>query len=458
MAVVNLFWDLALDSSIQSLSHTEDTPHVSWDKWVLMLAVRSDSDTFTADDGDYTVPKLDEEGRLKVATKPASITAITWNATVIGNTVIADVRRASNIVFHVRNTGTVTLAAGTFVFECSIDSTNGTDGTWFGIQAVRSNANTVETSIALSGIAASAWYASSWEASVNGYSWFRIRCTVAVTVNAIATWTIQRWSYATEPIPAAQISGTQPVSWTVTATVSNATVASVASSQWAIPWIIQDVASAAITTTTTTATITPTFGISYSVAIPVTLVSGTNPTMDVVVEESHNSGTNWESVYQFPIITTTGYYVSPPLKLNGNRVRYVQTIWGTTPSFTRSIQRLQSSHITPVYRQLIDRSIVATTLNSTTVNFLARWCSKLQILVDCGTMTTAPVLTFEGSMDGVNWFNIATNNTTYTPTASSVNSYTIGWQSPLLSNFVRVRVSTAWITATINNIYFIAVE
>ena len=40
----------------------------------------------------------------------------------------------------------------------------------------------------------------------------RIRCTVAVTASAIATWTIQRGSYATEPIPAAQISGTQPVS------------------------------------------------------------------------------------------------------------------------------------------------------------------------------------------------------------------------------------------------------
>ena len=39
--------------------------------------------------------------------------------------------------------------------------------------------------------------------------------------------------------------------------------------------------------------------------------------------------------------------------------------------------------------------------------------------------TTAPVLTFEGSMDGVSWFNIANNNTTYTPTASTVNSYAI---------------------------------
>ena len=43
----------------------------------------------------------------------------------------------------------------------------------------------------------------------------------------------------------------------------------------AIPGIITDVASAALTTTTTTATLTPTFGNSYQVNIPVTAVSGT---------------------------------------------------------------------------------------------------------------------------------------------------------------------------------------
>lgn len=137
--------------------------------------------------------------------------------TAVAGVLVCDVRRASNVVFHVKNTGSVTLAAGTFVFEASLDSTNGTDGTWFAIQAIRSNANTIETSIALSGITAGTGYAASWEASVNAYSWFRLRCTVAVTASAIASWTIQRGSYATEPIPGAQASATQPVSGTVTA-------------------------------------------------------------------------------------------------------------------------------------------------------------------------------------------------------------------------------------------------
>ena len=72
-------------------------------------------------------------------------------------------------------------------------------------------------------------------------------------------------------------------------------------------------ASAAITTTTTTATITPTTGVAYTVNIPVTVVGGTNPTLDVAIEESDDNGTNWRRVYEFPRITATGFYASQPI-------------------------------------------------------------------------------------------------------------------------------------------------
>ena len=69
--------------------------------------MRSDNDTTTANDGDYTVLKLDEQGRLKVSAKPASYPDITGDITttqpvistpVAGGTVEGDVSRASNIV------------------------------------------------------------------------------------------------------------------------------------------------------------------------------------------------------------------------------------------------------------------------------------------------------------------------------------------------------------------------
>ena len=246
-----------------------------------------------------------------------------------------------------------------------------------------------------------------------------------------------------------QSAPTTTVTWTVTATVANATM------NYVLPWQVTDVASGAITTTTTTAPIAPTIGCSYSVQIPVTAVSGTNPTMDVVVQESFDWGTNWEDVYHFPRITAIGNYTSPLLRLNWNRIRYIQTIGGTTPSFTRVINRIQSNSYAPTLRQKIDRTIVATTLNSTTWSFLMRWCSLLQIQVDCGAMTTAPVLVFEGSPDGVIWGNIALNDATYTPTANILNKYSVWWYSPILDQYIRVRVWTAGASATINAIYFI---
>ena len=96
------------------------------------------------------------------------------------------------------------MAAGAFVFEGSVDSTDGTDGTWFTVQAARSDSNTIETGRATSSLAAGAAQAYAWELSVNAIRWFRIRCSTTLTTNAIATWTIVRGSYATEPIPALQ--------------------------------------------------------------------------------------------------------------------------------------------------------------------------------------------------------------------------------------------------------------
>lgn len=227
MATVNLFGELALDSTAQSIdakigdvtASTGQTPDGAV-TGVPVLGVRHDQDTPVATDGQYSQLSLDEEGRLKTTHKINSFAITTGPVTTVGSTLIVDVRRASNIVLHVKNTGATNMTAGAFTFEASLDSTDGTNGTWFIIQAVRSNANTIETTTGTLPIAAGAGLAYSWEASVNAYQFARVRCTTAVTAGAVATWTIQRGSYATEPIPAAQISATQPISGTVTANLA----------------------------------------------------------------------------------------------------------------------------------------------------------------------------------------------------------------------------------------------
>ncbi len=191
-------------------SYAEDTPHVSGATGNLMLAIRSDSDVATANDGDYTILKLDEAGRLKVASMPASYPAITGSIAAVAGTVFANCVRFSNLMLHCSGT----FSAINCAFEGSLDSTNGTDGTWFAVQAIRSNANTIETTTG----SLSATPAYAWELSVNGLKYFRVRCTARTSGTQV--WTFIPGTYATEPVPGAQISGTQPVSGTVTATLS----------------------------------------------------------------------------------------------------------------------------------------------------------------------------------------------------------------------------------------------
>lgn len=229
----------------------------------------------------------------------------------------------------------------------------------------------------------------------------------------------------------------------VTVTGSLTTVSSVTSANLGIPGIITDVASGAITTTTSTASLTPTFGPSYAVTIPVTAVSGTNPTLDVQVQESLDSGNNWISVYDFPRITAIGSYSSPPLKLIGNRVRHVQTVGGTTPSFTRAINRLQSSQPTDLYRQIVDRTISLTTLNSVTPTLQVAGARNINLSINLGAATTPPELQLEGSDDnGLSWYALGSP---LTGVASSTVETSVSGKSP---TFVRARVSTAGVTVT----------
>jgi hypothetical protein len=229
------------------------------------------------------------------------------------------------------------------------------------------------------------------------------------------------------------------------------TVSSITAANLNIPGIIVDIASAALTSTTTTAAITPTFGISYEVNIPVTAVTGTSPTLDVEIQESDDNGTNWYPVYDFPRITTTGIYRSPLLRLVGNRVRYVQTVGGTSPSFTRALNRLQSSFNTQsLNRQIVDRTIVLTTLNSATPILNIQGCNNLSITVNVGAITTtAPALQLQVSDDNaLTWTSIGS------PLTAVANSSVTATVANVSYQFARVIVSTAGVGVTAGFVLF----
>lgn len=225
MALRNAFENLATeakqDTMIVALTganqgiYAEDSPHVSGDMGRLVFGIRWDSDTPTAGDGDYTALKLDEAGRLKVATQPAGYPTTTGNITANAQTVFINVERVSNVTISMVATS---LVGHNATFEYSNNSTNGTDGNWYVVQVVRSNANTVETA---TGVLAST-PAYGWEASVNAYKWFRVRATAHTS--GTASYILLPGAYATEPIPASQVTGTQPVSGTVTVASTTANI------------------------------------------------------------------------------------------------------------------------------------------------------------------------------------------------------------------------------------------
>lgn len=245
------------------------------------------------------------------------------------------------------------------------------------------------------------------------------------------------------------INNSVPVSITGAATLPASQSSGLNSSIWnAAGWggfLVADIASAAITSTTTTAAITPgavanigTYAHSWSIAV--TSLSGTNPTLDVGIEESSDNGVNalsWNRIYDFRRITAVGIYETPVIRAQwGTRYRYVQTVTGTSPSFTRSMNRIQFSSNNPLIRQFVDRSIVLTTLNSTTPIYNVDGIDRVQLTINIGTATTPPAIQLEGSEDSTTFYLIGT------PITATASSTVVANTAGIMPKFIRARVST----------------
>lgn len=189
-------------------------------KGLPIFAVRKDDDGLPEAEGDFAALQMNEEGRLKVATKPAVYPVVTQTVTGNSQNVPVDTSRASNATVHIKG-GAVAGAGGNFTFQGSLDSTDGTDGTWFTIQAVRTDANTVATTTGALPLAINTGNSYAWEMSVNAYQWIRVRSTAYTSGQYVVT--IVRGTYATEPIPAIQshgVSGNVAVTMAASATGS----------------------------------------------------------------------------------------------------------------------------------------------------------------------------------------------------------------------------------------------
>ncbi len=224
---------------------------------------------------------------------------------------------------------------------------------------------------------------------------------------------------------------------TVTTVSTVTTVGSVTAANLNFPGIIADVASTGINSSVGVATFTPTFGASYEVNVGVTTITGGGAVYDLSIEESDDSATNWFRVYDFPRISTTGSYRSPKLPLVGNRVRYIQNVIGVG-TFTRSINRLQSSDTADMIRQSITRNINLQGVGATTPSLLTTNCNNAQLQINIGAAAGAPTIVLDGSDDfGNSWYQIGAALT-------AVASSTVSTFYPVVqAGLLRARVALA---------------
>lgn len=182
------------------------------DYGVVLLAQRRDSDTAeTTGDGQYTPLKQDQAGRLKVATQPGDVSATTSVITAATQTIAIQTTRISNLSIAMVATS---LVGHNSIFEVSNDSTNGTDGNWKTVQAVRTDSNTIETTTGV--LSATPSYA--WELNVASYSYFRVRATAHTS--GTASYTLKPGAYATEPVPSSQNPALIPFSYSVAGVIA----------------------------------------------------------------------------------------------------------------------------------------------------------------------------------------------------------------------------------------------
>ena len=98
------------------------------------------------------------------------------------------------------------------------------------------------------------------------------------------------------------------------------------------------VASAARTATGNSGAL-PGYGPASSIRaqLNVTAASGTSPTLNVIIEDSVDGGSNWNTIGTFAQRTGTGREVINVTTPFGDQLRVTWTIGGTTPSFTFAV-------------------------------------------------------------------------------------------------------------------------
>ncbi len=236
--------------------------------------------------------------------------------------------------------------------------------------------------------------ANTFRIMTNGFKWIRVQCTTTGTVGTIQG--------------VVGVIGQQMVLTSygndigVTVNSSALPTGGATAGNQATIYTNADQASAAITTTTTGATKTLAQGSAVAFNVNITAASGTSETYDFQVQSSVD-GTVWNTIWQAPRQTGISSITSPFLNLIGLDYRYVETIGGSTPSFTRTITTNRAFIPGVGERNVIDRTINPITTGSTTASLYVDGTDNYSAIVNQGSGGSAVNFALDGSDDNSNW-------------------------------------------------------
>lgn len=196
--------------------------------------------------------------------------------------------------------------------------------------------------------------------------------------------------------------------------------------------------STAVTTSTNTGAVAEDMGQAVSAQVIIASIGGTNPTLDMILEESYD-GTTFYPVYHLPRITANGSYPLPPVLMGGRR-RWSWTIGGTSPTMTININTTRLS-TAPINKQFFDRTLNLNSAGAVGASFPIAGVLQLNSRISVSSIGTGanPQVALDVSDDGINWVQLGLVTIS---AVGTLNVYT-GQQSASFARFRTVVAGTA---------------
>jgi hypothetical protein len=163
-----------------------------------------------------------------------------------------------------------------------------------------------------------------------------------------------------------------------------------------------DASSLVVTSTSNSSTLESSGFGSLSLTVVVSAASGTNPTLDVLLQES-DDGVTWITTQNSPRFSTTGSFNLTGSKLATRYYRYSYLVSGVTPSFTITSTVTLKSGMPKRTSSLLKYSDMDTTVvNNVSSTFNAFTCENITFQVSRPVDGKAAAkIRLQGSIDGV---------------------------------------------------------